>query len=101
MATASDCSDFDIASSDSEAENGPDDAILNHGVNFNSSDDDSDDDFLGFQPDWILDSANFQERRMPNFTKTAGSAYAHPEIYSALDYFELLWTDEVYTSICC
>ena len=108
---ASEGSDLELPSSDLDSESDADSDISNivdiadgNGENgavaadfqfLFASDSDSDDDFLGFQADWVYDRGNFVQQQAPAFNGVGGSAFQHPEEYSALDYFELLWDDQV------
>ena len=58
--------------------------------------DDSDDEFMGFQADWVTDPARFQRRNTPVCNLVGGAAFQHPENFSAGDWFDLLWSDEVH-----
>ena len=61
----------------------------------NLFDDDQDKaEFEGFHTDWIEN--NFLARpHPPNCSVIGGSTFQHPEEYSALDYFTLIWDRQV------
>lgn len=58
--------------------------------------DDDDDEFVGFQSDWVLDPERFTpQRKIPDFRLNPGSKEQHPEEMTALAYFKLFWDEEV------
>ena len=64
-------------------------------ANFLPSSDDSDEEFLGFDADWVTDPRLFHRVRNPRCTLDGGSTFDHPEETTAAYYFGLIWDDEV------
>ena len=56
---------------------------------------DSDDEFLGFDTDWVTDPRLFRRGRIPQCSLDGGSTFDHPEETTAAYYFGLFWDDEV------
>ena len=61
--------------------------------NIFNEENDVNDEFLGFQNEWVQD--NFQPRMENNYRKVVGATIEHPEEASPGQYFELFWTNEI------
>ena len=61
------------------------------------SDSENEEEFEGFQEEWVQN--NFSRRTTPRFKLVEGATFQSPEEAEAHHYFELLWTDELWTKI--
>ena len=58
-------------------------------------DDDDQQDFLGFQDEWITDPTRFTDPHVPRCLLQGGSREQFDEDTSAVSFFNILWNDEV------